>query len=71
MRDRQTLLTAGKKIRRKKFTLLFLPISLFGLMATAVLDTETLGVTISLLAVITALRNLRIIETHCKPVYNI
>src|SRR5918999_3771786 len=49
MRDRQTLLTAGTKIRRKQFTLLFLPISLLGLMAAAVLDTtlSALGQTTS------------------------
>jgi hypothetical protein len=39
MRDRQTLSTTGIKIRRKKFTLVFLSISLLGLMTTAVLDT--------------------------------
>ena len=47
MRDRQTLSTTGTKIRRKKFTLVFLSISLLGLVATAVLDTtpSTLGQT--------------------------
>ena len=39
MRDRQTLSTTGTKIRRKKFTLVFLSISLLGLVATAVLNT--------------------------------
>lgn len=39
MRDRQTLSTTGTKIRREKFTLVFLSISLLGLMAIAVLNT--------------------------------
>ena len=38
MSDRQTLSTTGTKIRRKKFTLVFLSISLLGLMVTAALE---------------------------------
>src|SRR5688572_19166196 len=38
MRDMQTLSTTETKIRRKKITMVFLSISLLGLMATAVLD---------------------------------
>jgi hypothetical protein len=38
MMDMQTLSTTGTKIRRKKFTLVFLSISLLGLMATAAMD---------------------------------
>ena|ERR671919_2355123 len=39
MRHRKILSTKGTKIRRRRFTLVFLSISLLGLMATAILDT--------------------------------